>query len=171
MEDITTMKGLLTYFLRLIYDAEKELSETLPKIKAEVAANDLKEFFSLETEEKKKQQMRIEMLLTLLKAEPSTTCSDDMVKYLASTKSKLGEKHGNSDISDHMMVTLNHALINYIVNIHEEAIKWSKRLGYHEITRMLKRSIQEERELTVKLCAMEKSHALCEHKSCNVLTV
>ncbi|MBL6448745.1 DUF892 family protein [Fulvivirga sp. 29W222] len=162
MEDITTIKELLAYFLRLIYVTEKELSETLPKIKDELTAPDLKEFFGTESEGKQKQQMRFEMLLRLLNEDPSSTSSNDIVKYLVSTQRKLKEKHGSSDTADHIIVTLYYALINYTINIHEEAIKCSTSLGYDIITRMLKRSIQKEGKLTEKLRILEKSHALPE---------
>lgn len=162
MEDITTMKELLTYFLRLIYDAEMELSETLPQMKDEVTAPDLKQFFSTETEGRKRHQMRFEMILRLLKEEPSNANCDDMVKYLVSTKKGFSEKYGNGNTTDHMMVTLYYALINYMINIHEEAIKCSKSLGYDTITRMLKRFLREESELAEQLRMLEKSHPLPE---------
>lgn len=159
MHDITNMRELVAYYLRLIYEAERELSQTLPKIKNEINSPALKEFISAEVDEKKKQQMRLEMLFVLLKEEPSATCSDDIVKYLISTNSVLREKYGSNDASDHMTITLYQALINYIVNIHKEAIKCSDALGYDVISRMLKRSLEEERKLSQKLEYLEKAYA------------
>ncbi|ELR71611.1 hypothetical protein C900_02419 [Fulvivirga imtechensis AK7] len=157
MEKLPHTKVLLLELIHSMHGAEKELCETLPKLKDSVLALDLREFIEKEAAEKKKQQGQLEIVFALLREEPSRIY-DDVVHYLSQAKDHLTEKYGRNEVSDSLMIVFNHAISIYLINMHQKAISYSSVLGYNEITRILKRSLHVEMEMKEKLRMLEWSH-------------
>lgn len=154
MDKSTTTKDLLLELVRSLHWAEKELYETLPKLKPKIITSDLKKFIEKETEEKKTQQDRLEIILALLKEEPSGI-SASVGRHL---KNIQREQKNAGKISDSLMIILNHAITVYLINMHQKAICCSAALGYKEVTRILRRSLHTEMGMAEKLRSLENRH-------------
>jgi ferritin-like metal-binding protein YciE len=162
MEKLYALKQLLVESLRLLYDAEKMLCDSLPLLKAKAYSMNVKDFLDEEIKEKKKQHQRVEGVLAVLKENPEGVTSD-VAQYLNNVRTDLIEQCNTPELSDMILVKLNRAITIYLMSLYQQSITYSVELGYDMITRILRRSLQREKDIDQRLQVLEAYYS----KLCN----
>lgn len=137
-----------------MHGTETGLHEALSEMRNCVVRDELRRLIEKESAGIERQKERFEIIFAFLKEVPAGPPSD-VVQYMTRVWSAVQDKYGGSEISDSMMIMLNHALSLYLIHMHQKAIHYSDELGYSAVSRILKRSMQTERELAERLKEFE----------------
>lgn len=154
MKKINTAKEMMLRQLRTLYDGDKVVYQTLPNLRKSVQTEELAVYIDEIIEGKLRQQHRMEIIFTILKEE-SDGVVDDVIRCIAKSQSKLVNQCVEPSLSETMTIAASREMTTHQLNGYQTAVICSARAGFPDITRLLKRALQEEKAIVLKLKTIE----------------
>lgn len=140
-----TLDDLLLEQIEDLYDAEKRLSEALPKMMEAANNTDLVETFRTHHKETEQQIQRLEKTFGLLGQEASREMCDAM-KGLISEAEDMIEAEGDPDVRDAALIAAAQRIEHYEMAGYGSARAFANRLGKSDVATLLQETLDEEKE-------------------------
>ncbi len=153
MEESNTLSVSFLKALRALYGAELIFYKSLPELKALIHSGNAMDFIDEETKEKKKQLQRLEGIFAVLTEKPDGG-NDEVVQYI---RTALKQQRVNPELSQEIFIKLNRVVSSHLVNAYQTAIIYAVQLKHEIATRILRRSLQREKDIGQRLEALEAS--------------
>lgn len=155
--EFKTLDDLFIQQLGDLYDAEKRLTEALPKM-AEAATNtQLKQAFSDHLRETETHVSRLEGIFRQLGKEPvRETCHG--IKGLIKEGDEMIAAHGDRDVRDAGLIAAAQRVEHYEMAGYGTVRAFAQRLGHESIAQTLQQTLNEEGAADHKLSAIAESN-------------
>ncbi len=152
---ISTFDGVLYHTLKDLLSAEKQFRDALPKL-AEAATNAQLAGALLEHRDETLTHIeRLERCFEMLgKAERSERC--EAAAGLVEESRSLIEEGGEAPYIDLALVGAGRKVEHYEIVSYSDACDYAKSLGHHEMEKILRQTLDEERAADAKLHTMGK---------------
>jgi len=156
MSELKSLQDLFEDELRDVYDAEKQIVKTLPKIIKAVSDDKFRDALSAHLEETKEQVSRLERAFESLELKPKGKHCSGMEGILKEG-SDLLEEGGDDAVLDAAFIAGCQRVEHYEITAYGSLMAWAKTLGYSEALRLLKANEQEEKAADAKLTKLAES--------------
>jgi ferritin-like metal-binding protein YciE len=155
--EFNNLNDLFVHELEDLYDAEKRLTDALPKM-AEAASNqDLKQAFQMHLGETKQHVNRLEQVFQLIGKTPNReTC--DAMKGLISEGSDAISAKGDPDVRDAALIAAAQRVEHYEIAGYGTLRTFAQQLGMNDIANILQQTLDEEGAADKKLTRIAESH-------------
>jgi len=156
-----SVKDLLYDHLRDLYDAEKLLVKTLPKIAKTVTSEDLREAVQSHLQETENQVSRLEQIFERL-GEPAKSKPCQGMRGLLEEGKSVMEEDASDSILDLAIIAAAQKVEHYEISAYGTARELAERMGEEEIVMLLEETLEEEKAADEKLT--EVSRALLQEE-------
>jgi ferritin-like metal-binding protein YciE len=155
--EFNNLNDLFVHELEDLYDAEKRLTDALPKM-AEAASNqDLKQAFQSHLNETEQHVNRLEQVFQLIGKTPNReTC--DAMKGLISEGGHAISAKGDPDVRDAALIAAAQRVEHYEMAGYGTLRTFAQQLGMNDIASILQRTLDEEGAADKKLTRIAESH-------------
>jgi ferritin-like metal-binding protein YciE len=153
---VTNLEELLVHKLHLLYDAEHQVIEALPKIIEATTSEELKLGFETHLEETKNQVKRLEKAFESLGQTPEMMPCHAM-KGILQEGEEMIEKNDPSAVLDAGILAGAQAVEHHEIACYGTAITWAEQLGHQEAADILKETLSEEESTDKKLTDLAES--------------
>ena len=155
--EINNLNDLFVHELEDLYDAEKRLTDALPKM-AEAASNsDLKQAFQMHQAQTEQHVRRLEGIFQILGKTPEReTCA--AMKGLISEGSDAISAKGDPDVRDAALIAAAQRVEHYEIAGYGTLRTFANQLGLHDVANTLQQTLDEEGETDKKLTRIAESH-------------
>jgi ferritin-like metal-binding protein YciE len=151
--EFNSLDELLVEQLEDLYDAEKRLTEALPKMADAANSSELKQAFQSHLRETEQQVIRLEQVFQQLGREAETkTCQ--AMKGLISEGDEMIKATGDPDVKDAALISAAQKVEHYEIASYGTARTFAEQLGYSEAARLLQTTLDEEADADKKLTAI-----------------
>jgi len=142
-KEFNSLEDLFLDQIEDLYDAEKRLTEALPKM-AEAAQNpELKSAFQTHLRETEDQVRRLERIFTLIGKSPTReTCA--AMKGLISEGSDMVNATGDPNVKDAALIAAAQRVEHYEIAGYGTARTFAQHLGYNNVADELQKTLDEE---------------------------
>lgn len=138
---MSTLRETFLDELGTIYDAEKQLLKTLPKMAQAAEHEDLRHAFEEHLEQTEGQVERLEQVLEILDQDHRTVHCGAMEGLIKETEQLIKEKHGDAALICAAQKTEHYEIASY-----GSLQSWARLLGEEEAADLLEESLDEERD-------------------------
>ena len=147
---LESLQDLLLEELRDLYNAEKQLVDTLPKMSEAATSADLKSAFDHHLQQTQEHVSRLEGVFRDLGAKPSgETC--EAMKGLVKEGESFVKAKGNKDVRDAGLIGAAQRVEHYEMAGYGTARSLARRLGEDQVAQVLQKTLSEEGEANEKL--------------------
>jgi ferritin-like metal-binding protein YciE len=154
---LDSVQDLLIAELRDLHDAEKQLVEALPKMAEAASSRELKNAFTHHLEETKKHVTRLDEVFKNLNEKASgETC--EAMKGLVKEGEEFIHAEGKPEIRDAGLIGAAQRVEHYEMAGYGTARTLAKRLGLHDISQTLQKTLEEEATADEKLTAVAEGN-------------
>ena len=160
-ENFESLDDLFLQQLGDVYDAEKRLVGTLPKMADAARHEDLKAAFEEHTRQTEQHVRRLEEAFRELGKEPKREACDAM-KGLISEGSEILKSGGSDDVRDAGLIAAAQRVEHYEIASYGTLRTLARTLGYHDIADLLQTTLDEEGATDHKLTDIAESHINAE---------
>jgi ferritin-like metal-binding protein YciE len=151
--ELNSMDDLFLYQLQDLYDAEKQITEAIPKMKEAAANEELRGALESHLGETLGQIARLEQVFSSIGVEPdSETC--EAMKGLLKEGNEAIDAKGDPDVKDAALIAPAQRVEHYEIASYGSARTFAERLGYSEAARLLQQTLDEEKNADRKLTAI-----------------
>ena len=151
--EFNSLDELLVEQLEDLYDAEKRLTEALPKMAEAANSSELKQAFQSHLRETEQQVVRLEQVFQQLGRDAETkTCQ--AMKGLISEGDEMIKAKGDPDVKDAALISAAQKVEHYEIAGYGTARTFAEQLGYTEAARLLQTTLDEEADADKKLTAI-----------------
>ncbi|WEK43384.1 MAG: ferritin-like domain-containing protein [Candidatus Sphingomonas colombiensis] len=155
-KDIQTFDDLFLHQLRDVYFAERQITDTLPKMMEKATDADLKRSFETHLRETEGQIARLERIFGLLgEKAKGTTCP--AIEGIIKETNEVASDIANKAVLDAALIAAAQAVEHYEITRYGTLIAWADQLGLTEISSTLKETLDEEYAADDKLTQMAKT--------------
>ena len=157
MKKITEQKDVFTLKLQTLYDIEKELEKTLPKLAKAATDTELSENILTHLEETKEQSKRLEQIFEMIGEAPSKSRSEG-IRGIVDDGEEMLKANSSTQLKDAMIASAARETEHLEIANYMSAILEAKQLGMMQAEELLTQTLTEEQNADKKLeKAMEKS--------------
>ena len=150
------LEDLFCAQLEDLYDAEKRLTEALPKMASSACAPQLKSAFQEHLRQTEGHVRRLEQIFHQLGKSPSReTCP--AMKGLISEGNEMAHAKGDDDVRDAALIAAAQRVEHYEISGYGTARTFAQRLGHTEAARLLQQTLDEEKETDKRLTQIAES--------------
>ncbi|MGK7397651.1 MAG: ferritin-like domain-containing protein [Candidatus Cyclobacteriaceae bacterium M3_2C_046] len=144
------LRDLFEHEIKDLYSAESQLINALPKM-AEAASNDqLEKGFTEHLEQTKTHKERLEKVAQICEFDPKgETC--DAMEGLVEEGEEIIKSKAESAIKDAALIGAAQRVEHYEISAYGTAINYAEMLGYDEVVKILKETLEQEKETDAKL--------------------
>lgn len=146
MKKSNDLSDLLNDQLRDLYNAEKQQLEALPKILLKTTSPGLKKIFNKHLEETEEQTIRLEKALGLLN-ESTKGGEDKVMEELIERCYKMIKKCTDDRLLDAALVHSVQCINHFEIACYGTAIAYANALEVREIARLLRKTLEEEKNI------------------------
>jgi ferritin-like metal-binding protein YciE len=151
-----SFEALFQEQLEDLYDAEKRLTEALPKMAEAACAPELKMAFQSHLRETEQHVQRLEQIFHQLGKSPSReTCP--AMKGLIAEGDEMIQAKGDDDVRDAALIAAAQRVEHYEISGYGTARTFAERLGHAEAARRLQQTLDEEKAADEKLTVIAES--------------
>jgi ferritin-like metal-binding protein YciE len=150
MADDKTLHDAFIDELRDVYDAEKQVSKSLPKMVKAAASTELRKAFERHLKETLEQIGRLEQAFEALDEKVRGKHCAGMAGILEEGKDVMGEDFDESTM-DACLVASAQRVEHYEMAAYGTLIAWANALGHEEVTELLQLNLDEEKAADEKL--------------------
>lgn len=155
---LETLDELFLSQVQDLYDAEKRLTEALPKMANAANSSDLKSAFEHHLRETKGQVNRLEQVFQLLEKKPETeTC--DAMKGLISEGEEVINAKGDPAVIDAALIAAAQRVEHYEIAGYGTARSLAEQLGHSQAAELFQQTLDEESAADKKLTELAQSYA------------
>ena len=159
--EFNSLEDLFVEQLEDLYDAEKRLTEALPKMADAAKAADLKRAFQSHLRETEQQVTRLETIFQQLGKEPEgKTC--EAMKGLISEGSEMIKAKGDPSVKDAALIAAAQRVEHYEMASYGTARTFAQQLGHAEAARLLQTTLMEEGNADKKLTEIAEKNVNLE---------
>jgi len=142
---------LLVHQIEELFDAERQLLETLPRMAKCASDPKLKQALEGHLAETRVHAERLEQVAKLLKRKLGTTTSEGMKGLIEDGAGLLEKMGGNPEILDAAVIGAAQQVEHYEMVAYEAAVELARQLGFGEAARLLEQTFAEEIAFSKKL--------------------
>lgn len=151
--ELNSLEDLFVNQLEDLYDAEKRLTEALPKMADAANSRELKQAFQSHLVETQQQVTRLEQIFGQLGKQPEReTCQ--AMKGLISEGEEMIKASGDADVKDAALIAAAQRVEHYEMAGYGTARTIAQRLGHNDAARLLQVTLNEEGNADKKLTAI-----------------
>lgn len=151
-----TLEKLFEETLRDIYYAEKAILKSLPKMARKAASADLGSAFEEHIEQTEGQVARLEKIFEMIgKAPRGKRCP--AIDGLAEEASEIIEEAKAGTVRDAGMLAAAQAVEHYEISRYGTLAAWADKLGMTDAAKLLRETLQEEKDTDAKLSKLALS--------------
>lgn len=148
-----SLKELLVDNLRDLYDAEKQLTKTLPKVAESVSNEQLVSGIHEHLETTKKQAERLEQMFELLGEQPKGKPCAGMKGILEEGEEHLSEQESD-ELKNTVAIAGSRKVEHYEIVAYTAALELAQAMGNTKVERLIKQTLAEEVRMDKKLAAL-----------------
>ncbi len=142
--------------IRDMYDAEKQIVKSLPKMVKGATSEELSEALQEHFDETQNQVTRLEQIFELLDEKPRGKHCAGMAGILEEG-SELLKEDAEESVMDAMLIAGAQKVEHYEITSYGTAIAWADALGLTDVAELLGQSLAEEKAADEKLSALAES--------------
>lgn len=155
-EHFNTLDDLFLQQIEDLYDAEKRLTQALPKMADKATSPQLKQAFQSHLKETEGQIKRLEQVFDLLNKKPEReTCA--AMKGLIQEGSDVVDAKGDEDVIDAALIAAAQRVEHYEMAGYGTVRNLAKRLGHAQAADLLQQTLDEEGAADKKLTQIAES--------------
>ena len=159
--EFNSLEQLFVEQLEDLYDAEKRLTEVLPKMADAATAKELRQAFQNHLRETQQQVTRLETIFRQLGKEPEgKTC--DAMKGLISEGDEMIKAKGDPAVKDAALIAAAQRVEHYEMAAYGTARTFANQLGHGEAARLLQTTLMEEGNADKKLTEIAEKNVNAE---------
>jgi ferritin-like metal-binding protein YciE len=152
-----TLNDLFIHELEDLYDAEKRLTDALPKM-AEAATNpDLKQAFQMHLNQTEQHVNRLEQVFQLIGKTPNRETCDAMKGLISEGGDAISAK-GDGDVRDAALIAAAQRVEHYEIAGYGTLRTFARQLGMGDVANILQQTLDEEGDTDKKLTRIAESH-------------
>jgi ferritin-like metal-binding protein YciE len=153
-----TLTDLLVEELQDLYDAEKQLTQALPKMAEAAFDEELREAFEQHLGQTKGQVQRLEKIFTELKVSPKSKHCPAMAGLIEEAQELLSAKgEADPDVIDAGLIVAAQKVEHYEIAGYGSARTFARTLGAENVANLLQETLNEEAETDRKLTSLAES--------------
>ena len=156
MADDKTLQDAFIDELRDVYDAEKQISKSLPKMVKAATTEELREAFERHLEETTEQIGRLEQAFELLDERARGKHCAGMAGILEEGKDVMGEDFDERTM-DASLIASAQRVEHYEIAAYGTLVAWANALGHGEVVELLQTTLDEEKATDEKLTELAES--------------
>jgi ferritin-like metal-binding protein YciE len=141
---VKTMEELFIHGLKDIYYAEKKLVTNLPKMAKKAESQELAQAIEQHAVETENQVARLEQVFGLFDMAPKGKKCPGIEGLLEEAKEIMSEAE-DDDVRDAGMLAAAQSVEHYEISRYGTLIAWAEELGMRDAARLLKETLQEEK--------------------------
>jgi ferritin-like metal-binding protein YciE len=141
---VKTMEELFIHGLKDIYYAEKKLVTNLPKMAKKAESQELAQAIERHAVETENQVARLEQVFGLFDMAPKGKKCPGIEGLLEEAKEIMSEAE-DDDVRDAGMLAAAQSVEHYEISRYGTLIAWAEELGMRDAARLLKETLQEEK--------------------------
>ena len=150
MTKFESLHNLFVHEVQDLYNAEKQLTNALPKMMQAASNSDLKEAFRNHLDETREQLQRAERVLRLVNAAPGgVTC--EAMKGLVEEGEEIIRSKAAPAVKDAALIGAAQRVEHYEMAGYGTARTFARQLGYDEAADLLQETLDEEGDANKKL--------------------
>jgi len=150
------LEDLYLQTLAELFDAEKQLVKTLPKIAKAMTTDEVRQLFEKHTEETKVQMERLKQLMTQRGVDQARK-SKSMGGLVSETKDLLKEGASDPELLEAALVANAQKIEAQEITTYACAHNFARLLGFHDDLKPLEDSFHEEEQMEEKLSTLSES--------------
>lgn len=147
---LNNLEDLYVHELRDIYNAEKQITQALPKLAKAASNEDLKTGFEQHLEQTRGHVQRLEKIFKRLDASSGGEKCKGMEGLLEEGSRFLNEK-AQPDVLDSGMIVAAQKVEHYEIAAYGSLCKYAEVLGYEDDAQLLQQTLHEEKETDDRL--------------------
>jgi ferritin-like metal-binding protein YciE len=155
-KNIKTLEDALVMELRDLLNAEKHVMRALQKMAKKASSEDLKSAFELHKEQTVEQIDRLEKAFEAMGIAPRAKRCHAIEGILEEGK-EIMEEEADPAARDAMMIAAAQKVEHYEMASYGTAATWAERLGHDEVARLLRETLEQEKETDAKLTELAES--------------
>lgn len=153
---LNNLEDLYVHELRDIYNAEKQITQALPKLAKAASNEDLKNGFEQHLEQTKGHVQRLEKIFKRLETTSSGEKCKGMEGLLEEGGRLMSEK-AQPDVLDAGMIVAAQKVEHYEIAVYGSLCKYAQLLGYEDDAQLLQQTLHEEKETDDRLTELAES--------------
>jgi ferritin-like metal-binding protein YciE len=148
--EFNNFKDLFVAQIEDLYDAEKRLTDALPKTAEHASSSQLRQAFQDHLTETQGHVSRLEQIFREINVEPKRdTC--EAMKGLISEGEEMLKAKGDPDVKDAALIAAAQRVEHYEISGYGTARAFARRLGLTQAASLLQQTLQEEKAADEKL--------------------
>lgn len=151
-----TLEDLFLDTLKDIYFAEKKILTTLPKMAKAAHSDQLRKAFEKHHTETEGQIERIEQIFEMIE-KPARGKTCPAILGLVEEGQEIMKEFKTSDAHDAGLLSGAQAVEHYEISRYGTLIAWADQLGMREVSRLLKKTLEEEKKTDATLSKLAES--------------
>lgn len=156
MDKIESLEQLLLHELKDVYNAEKQLVKTLPKIAKKAASPELKQALEEHLEQTEEQVSRLEQVFEMLE-QPAKSVKCMGMEGILDEGSEVLKMKGTPDTLDAAIILAAQKVEHYEIAAYGSMATWAGMMGRRDIKELLGTTLAEEKEADEKLTQLAES--------------
>jgi ferritin-like metal-binding protein YciE len=153
---LDSMQKLMIEELRDLYDAEQQLVKALPKMAKAASAPELKAAFEEHLAVTREQVDRLRSVFEAMGQTPRRKACHAM-EGLVEEGSEIIEADGEPEVKDAALIAAAQRVEHYEIAGYGCAATWAERMNMPEAARLLRMTLEEEKETDVKLTQLAET--------------
>ncbi|MDB5174246.1 MAG: hypothetical protein JWN51_3019 [Phycisphaerales bacterium] len=149
-EEFNNLNDLFIHEIETLYDAEKRLTDSLPKMAEAAHDSQLKSGFQTHLGQTEEHVRRLENIFAQLGYEPKRETSEAM-KGIISEGEDVASAKGNDAVRDAALITAGQKAEHYEIASYGSARTHARHLGFNDIAQTLQKTLDEEGDTDKKL--------------------
>ena len=156
MASMETLNELLQEELKDIYDAEKQLTKTLPKLAKKAGSEELKEALEYHLQQTEHQVERLEQIFDELGMPARGKKCKGMQNLIAEGEDAMGNAEDEA-ARDAVMIASAQKVEHYEIATYGTLRTWATLLGNRDVASLLEETLEEEKEADQRLTEIAES--------------
>jgi ferritin-like metal-binding protein YciE len=148
---VEPLQELLIEGLRDLYDAEKQVAKSLPKIVKTAGSDQVRAAFEEHLEVTRRQTERLEEAFQELEEKPRSRPCKGMKGILDEGQEHMEEHLGDDEVIDSVLIEGGKKVEHYEIAAYNTAIELADTLGNKKVSRLLRQTLSEEERMDRKL--------------------
>lgn len=154
---INNLNDLYIDQIRDLYNAEKQVEKSLPKMVKSSSSQELQHGFEMHLEQTKQQIDRLTQIFEELNIRPTGKACQGMEGILTEGEELLKDKGIDPAVKDAALIASAQRVEHYEIAGYGTARTYAQKLGYTKAAKLLEQTLQEERQTDEKLTQLAES--------------
>jgi ferritin-like metal-binding protein YciE len=152
-----TLQDLFIEELRDMYDAERQLVKSLPKMAKAAGNEQLRQGFEQHLTETERQVNRLEQVFDMV-GQRARGKSCEAMKGLVEEGKQIMDREDDTEVRDAGLIAAAQKVEHYEIASYGCLCTWAQQLGFRDAQRLLHDSLEEEKRTDEKLTELAESH-------------